>query len=142
MKSCGLKSPIYLVEKCRDSSYLGLPLSSCEQAIINTQVSSKSITYIFFNSNNTFKKSSFNRNNLIAPFVRWSICVILKKVEHRSWIWILLFVDHIMLQLNILCYCTLYYIICMTNCLMYKYFVTLILLLLKFTVCFFYKKFR
>lgn len=41
MKCCGLKSPIYLVEKGRDSNYLGLPLSTCEQAIINTQVSSK-----------------------------------------------------------------------------------------------------
>lgn len=38
MKACGLRSPIYLVEKCRASNYLGLPEATLEQAIVNTQI--------------------------------------------------------------------------------------------------------
>lgn len=38
MKNSGLKNPIYLVENCSGAKYLGLPESTLEQAIINTQI--------------------------------------------------------------------------------------------------------
>ncbi|GFY55933.1 crossover junction endonuclease MUS81 [Trichonephila inaurata madagascariensis] len=38
MKNSGLKNPIYLVENCSGAKYLGLPESTLEQAMINTQI--------------------------------------------------------------------------------------------------------
>ncbi|GFU51335.1 crossover junction endonuclease MUS81 [Nephila pilipes] len=38
MKNSGLKNPIYLVENCSSAKYLGLPESTLEQAMINTQI--------------------------------------------------------------------------------------------------------
>ncbi|XP_015904449.2 crossover junction endonuclease MUS81 isoform X1 [Parasteatoda tepidariorum] len=38
LRNCGLKKPVYLVENCTGAKYLGLPESTLEQAIVNTQV--------------------------------------------------------------------------------------------------------
>ncbi|CAL1274856.1 unnamed protein product, partial [Larinioides sclopetarius] len=38
MKNSCLKNPIYLVENCSGAKYLGLPESTLEQAMINTQI--------------------------------------------------------------------------------------------------------
>ncbi|KAG8184722.1 hypothetical protein JTE90_019326 [Oedothorax gibbosus] len=38
MKNCALRNPIYLVENCSGAKYLGLPESTLEQAMINTQI--------------------------------------------------------------------------------------------------------
>ncbi|GIY06476.1 crossover junction endonuclease MUS81 [Caerostris darwini] len=38
MKNSGLRNPIYLVENCSGAKYLGLPESTLEQAMINTQI--------------------------------------------------------------------------------------------------------
>ncbi|XP_055950766.1 crossover junction endonuclease MUS81-like isoform X2 [Argiope bruennichi] len=75
MKNSCLKNPIYLVENCSGAKYLGLPESTLEQAMINTQnltlvsgsrevVQKKTLSSNIFMSFREFNCSSIKNKNL------------------------------------------------------------------------------